>query len=253
MIFLLVRMIKIKGVSGALLAIAAAGCLYENASAQRIKWNEYKLTFGYGTSIYWGHARQTSLPRSQYKEWTKGFSLGAYKVLSNKVEVGGRYSKASVIGYKDATSWGWPSIFETQFDEICLQMNYSINKNSMLLNEIVSPTLSCGLGANYYTARFGYYDPYLLISSVGEGRTTPGNVPERLFAPFVMFGIGVQFRLTPSFSIGFENYFNQTFTQTFTGITFIGTRKSFDSYSVNMITLSYRPGGFGNKLSCPRM
>ncbi|MCF8429778.1 MAG: hypothetical protein K9G64_06565 [Bacteroidia bacterium] len=215
--------------------------------------NNYKIIIGAGTSIYWGPGRLQSLPKTNSpNELSAAFTIGFFKTLSDKLEIGIRYNHADLKGQRFGRTWGYTTFFNTTLDDLNIQTNFSLNNNLYLREEFYTINLIAGFGAANYSATLAYVEPYLIKSSIGVGRTGMNNLPEKQTALYGTIGLGYHVRLNNLLSIGIDNLLNITNTKNITGLLDTQSTKMYDSYTVHVLTIGLRLGK-GNKLFCNRL
>ena len=210
--------------------------------------NNYKIIIGAGTSVYWGPGRLLSLPKTNNPtEISAAYTAGFFKTFSDVVEIGVRYNHADLKGLRFGRTWGNTTFFNTTLDDINIQTNISLNNNLYLREEFYSLNLIAGFGIANYSATLYYFEPYLIKSSVGVGRTGLNDLPEKQTALYGTIGIGYHVRLNQLLSIGLDNVLNISNSKNMTGLLDIENTKMYDSYSVHVLTIGLRLGK-GNKL-----
>lgn len=215
--------------------------------------NKYKIVIGAGSSVYWGHGRLYGFPKSNAPdERTFAFSGAFFKTINDRFEYGIRFNHGALKGSKKGKSWGPLTVFETNFDDINLQTNISLNNNLFLREDFYTINLIAGMGATYFESVFAEYDPYIILSTIGKGGKESKDIADKQVAFYGSLGLGVHFRVSQLISIGLDNYLNVTSTKNLTGLTSTQSVKMYDSYSLHLLTISLRLGK-GNKLFCPRI
>ena len=215
--------------------------------------NNYKIIIGAGTSIYWGPGRLQSLPKTNSpNEITAAYTAGFFKTFSDIFEIGVRYNHADLKGQRFGRSWGSTTFFNSTIDDINIQTNISLNNNLYLREEFYTINLIAGCGAANYSATLAYVEPYLIMSSVGVGRSGMNDLPDKQTAFYGTIGLGYHVRLNQLLSIGIDNLLNITNTKNITGLLYTQNTKMYDSYTVHVLTIGLRLGK-GNRLFCARL
>lgn len=219
-----------------------------------------RLGVGVGGSLYLGTQMDEEISLSTYNksEVNLGYNFQVYKSINDKSELGFRYLNTSLWSFKSNNELA----LNADLQEFSILYQRSLNNNINLDGSRFTFNLLAGLGLCYFRSAFyniinpedGFTVPF---TAVGYGNITTingQNISDKLLQLLFIEGFNIGYRISPRFSIYFENSLSFTNSNKLSGNLLRKSNIPPDGYTYHALTIyiNYSQYFSAKKMKCPK-
>lgn len=227
------------------------------ANAINGRGGDLRFGGGLGYTFYLGNQMDYSLTSGfgNFDEYRVGQSVGFYKPINNKWELGGFFRNTSMLTLKSKNTQGLECIFQ----DLQFSAQRSFNDNIDLSGEKFTINAQFGLGLILFQSRYFTVNPITgneitNFSTIGlgyqDGFNGTKNMPNKMAGITGCAGINFGFRVSRNINLYLENNLNLTTTNRLSGNLYKRSWIPTDGYWYSGVAVYIRLGR--NADACPR-
>lgn len=245
------------------LSVSAGTIAYGNrpgkAESARNPWylEDFRFGGGIGTGLYVTNQVDYAITTNfgPFKELQNHYTFGVFKVLNEDFEAGIHYRNGHLLSLKSENTQGT----SCDFDEVQIQVNYSLNHDVGMTAGRYTINAQAGLGANRFRSMYFLVDPNLkqidqVVSTVGYENSIISwkDEPNKVTTLIGNLGIVLGYRLSQNFMLYWENSLNMSISNKMSGNLMKKHWLPPDSYFFSGLGLYINFTTSKDKLSCPK-
>ncbi len=235
-------------------------CLLQNFSVLGQFYKDIRLGVGIGGSVYCGNQMDEKISFSTFNksEVNSGYNFQIYKGIDENNELGFRYLTTSLWSFKSNNELA----LNAELQEFSFLYQKSLNNNIKMDGSRFTFNLHAGLGLCYF--RSAFYDivnpenafqvPFTAIGYGNIQTLNGGVISEKLLQPLLIGGFNIGYRISPIFSIYFENSLSLTNSNKLSGNLLRKSSIPPDGYTYHCITvyINYSKLHSASRIKCPK-
>lgn len=234
--------------------------LFVNLVAFAQFYKNARLGAGVGGSLYFGTQMDEKISLSTYNksEINLGYNFQVYKSINDNSELGFRYLSTSLWSFKSNNELA----LNADLQEFSFLYQRSLNNNINLDESNFTFNLQAGLGLCYFRSAFyniinpadGIPMPFTAVGYGNINTVNGQNISEKLLQPLFIGGFNIGYRISPRFTIYFENSLSLTNSNKLSGNLLRKSNIPPDGYTYHAITLyiNYTDKVAASRIKCPK-